>query len=71
MGEGRKKEERNINVWLPFVRPLLGTCLATQACALIGNGTCDPFALQSRVQSTRAECEHFTSNVCLLVTVYE
>ena len=25
-GEGREKErERNINVWLPLVRPLLGT----------------------------------------------
>ena len=34
-GEGREKErERNINVWLPLARPLLGTWPATQACAL-------------------------------------
>ena len=34
-GEGREKErEKNINVWLPLVRPLLGTWPATQAHAL-------------------------------------
>ena len=32
MGEGREKErERNINVWLPLKRRLLGTCPVTQA----------------------------------------
>ena len=37
-GEGREKErERNINVCLPIVHPLLGTWPATQACALTGN----------------------------------
>ena len=42
-GERREKErERNINVWLPLVRPLLGTWPATQACALTGNQTDDP-----------------------------
>ena len=39
---GREKEERNINVWLPFTHPLLGTWSATQACALAGNQTRDP-----------------------------
>ena len=35
---GRKGErERNINVWLPLVHPLLGTWPAIQACALTGN----------------------------------
>ena len=39
-GEGREKErERNIHVWLPLMRPLLGTWPATQACALTGNRT--------------------------------
>ena len=33
------REKRNINVWLPLARPLLGTWPATQACALIGNQT--------------------------------
>ena len=41
-GEERDKErERNINVWLPFMCPLLGTWPAAQACALTGNGTGD------------------------------
>ena len=41
--EGRERErERNINVWLPPVHPLLGTWPATQACTLTGNWTVDP-----------------------------
>ena len=41
-GEGKDKDrERNMNVWLPFTCPLLGTWPATQACALTGNQTCD------------------------------
>ena len=34
-GEG--EWERNINMWLPLVHPLLGTWPTTQACALTGN----------------------------------
>ena len=42
-GEKREnKRERNINVWLPLVCPLLGTWPVTQACALTGNRTGDP-----------------------------
>ena len=42
-GEGREKErEKKINVWLPHTRPLLGTWLTTQACALTGNRTSNP-----------------------------
>ena len=42
-GEGREKvTERNINVWLPLVCPLLGTWAATQVCALTGNRTQGP-----------------------------
>ena len=38
--EGKEKErERNVNVWLPLVCPLLGAWPATQACALTGNQT--------------------------------
>ena len=41
-GVGREKDrERNINVWLPLARPLLGTWPATQTCALTGNQTSD------------------------------
>ena len=40
---GKEREsERNINVWLPLMHPLLGTWRVTQACALTGNGTSDP-----------------------------
>ena len=39
--EGEKERERNINVWLPFMHPLLGTWPATQACALTWNWTSD------------------------------
>ena len=40
---GREKErERNISVWLPLTRPLLGTWPTTQAPALTGNPTSDP-----------------------------
>ena len=41
--EGKEKErERNINVWLPLERPLLGTWPATQAYALTRNWTGHP-----------------------------
>ena len=38
-GEGREKKKRNINVWLPLARPLLGTWPATQVFTLPGNQT--------------------------------
>ena len=38
--EGQR--ERNINVWLSFECPLLGTWPTTQACALTGNPTGHP-----------------------------
>ena len=42
-GEGRKKQrERNINVWVSLMRPLLGAWPTTQACAPTGNQTIDP-----------------------------
>ena len=41
-GERREKErERNISVWLPLMRPLLGIWPQTQACALTRNQTSD------------------------------
>ena len=38
----KRKKERNINVWLPLTRPLLGTWVATPTHALTGNQTCNP-----------------------------
>ena len=37
MKGGRKRGREIINVWLPLMRPLLGTWPATQACVLTGN----------------------------------
>ena len=42
-GESKEKErERNTNVQLPLVFPQMGIWLASQACFLTGNWTCDP-----------------------------
>ena len=41
-GREEEKRERNINVWLPLTRPLLGTWPTTKACALTGNETSHP-----------------------------
>ena len=37
-----EEKERNISVWLPLMRPVLGIRPATQACALTGNRTGNP-----------------------------
>ena len=48
-GEGRKKEgERNINVWLPLARPLLGTWPTTQASARTHDPLVHSLALNTR-----------------------
>ena len=44
--ERQEERERNISVWLPLAYPLLGTWLATQACALTWNRTGDPHPLR-------------------------
>ena len=47
MGERRENEgEKNMNVWLPLLCPLLGTWPATQACALTKSLTSDPLILR-------------------------
>ena len=51
-GKGGRKTERNINVWLPLVHPLLGTCPETQACALVWEWNWQPFGSQACSQST-------------------
>ena len=52
-GEGREKEmERNISVWLPLMRPLLGIWPATQACALDWELNQWLFGSQAGTQST-------------------
>ena len=51
-GMAGRKRERNVNVWLPLVHPLLGTWPTTQACALTGNRTNDLLVcLQAGIQS--------------------
>ena len=45
------KRERNINVWLPLMRPAPGTWPTTQACALPGNQTSDLLAQRPALSS--------------------
>ena len=53
LGEGREKErERNINVWLPLMHPLLGTWPITWACVLDWEAKQWPFGSQAGTQST-------------------
>ena len=52
-GKWGRKRERNINVWLPPTRPLLGTWPTTLTCALSGNWTgWQSFHLQAGTQAT-------------------
>ena len=52
-GEGWEKEgERNVNVWLPLVCPLLGTWPATQARAPDWESSQRLFGSQTGVQSS-------------------
>ena len=51
-GEGREKEKRHINVWLPLAHPLLGTWPTTQAWALDWVLNQQPFGSQVGTQST-------------------
>ena len=44
-----RERVRNINVWLPPTLHLLGTWPTTQACALMGNWTCDPLLLRPKL----------------------
>ena len=63
-GEGREKEkERNINVWLPLMRPLLGSWPATQACALNGDQTREPLVhrlMLNPLSHTSQDQRHFS-----------
>ena len=56
--KGREKErERNINVWLPLMHPLLGTWPATKACALTGNQTGDPLVCRPALNPLSHTCQ--------------
>ena len=49
---GREGEEREINVWLPLVRPLLGAWPTTQACAIDRESNWWCFGCQAGTKST-------------------
>ena len=69
-GERREKErERNINAWLPWLCPLLGTWPTTQACALTGNRTSDPLPHSlalNPLSHTSQGCFYFLSEIKIL-----
>ena len=75
-GEEREKErERNINVWLPLMCPLLGTWPATQACAITRNQTLATLRFRGGTQSIEPHqpgLNHEFSNTCtrLLLILY-
>ena len=46
-GKRGRKRKKNINAWLPFMRPHRGIWPTTQACALTGNRTGDPLVHRS------------------------
>ena len=66
-GGREEKRERNISVRLPLIRPLLGTSLATQACALTRNRTCGP--LFCRLVLTPLSNTSQGSYICTVVQV--
>ena len=53
--EGEREGERNINVWLPLMHPLLGTWPTTQACALDWELNQQPLGSQASTQSTEPQ----------------
>ena len=65
-GERKEREkERNINVWLPLTRPLVGTWPTTQACALTGNWTSNLW-FTACTQSTKLHQPGLLLHFCLL-----
>ena len=63
-GKGKEKErERNISVWLPLVRPLLGTWHVTQAGALSGNWTSSPLVHRLAL-NPRSHTSHSCRYIC-------
>ena len=65
-----KERERNINVWLPLMHPLLGLWPATQACALTGNQTGNPLIYRLPVNPLSHTSQGYfpISKYCTLLT---
>ena len=64
--EGREKErERNINVCLPLLCPLLKTWPATQACALTGNRTSDPLVHRPELSPLSHTSQSFSLKILI------
>ena len=61
--KGGRKRERNINVCLPLVCPLLGTWPVTQACALTGNRTGDPLVYRLALNPLSHSRQGLTSSL--------
>ena len=64
-GEGREKErERNINVWLPLMHPLLGTWSTTESFVLTGNWTGDPLVRRPALNPLSHTSQDHFKNSC-------
>ena len=56
----RRERERNSNVWLPLMCPLLGTWPTPQACALTGFRTRDPLVYRPALNPLRHTSQGLT-----------
>ena len=61
--EREGERERNINMWLPLMRPLLGTWSATQACALDWESHWRPFGSQACTESSELHQPGLTTHL--------
>ena len=63
-GEGKEKErERNINVWLPFLRPQLGTWPTVKACALTWNRTSQDNSMKFKSVTCLGKIKHIFKTI--------
>ena len=64
------ERERNINVWLSLMWPLLGTWPTTQACALDWESNQRPFSLQAGTQSTEPHQPGLLFVFCFCICIF-
>ena len=70
--EGKEEErERNIDVWLPPVCPLLGTWLTSEACALTGSWASDPLVHRPVLNPLSHTKQSLTLKKKKLITCYK
>ena len=69
--EREGERERNINMWLPLMRPLLGTWSATQACALDWESHWRPFGSQACTESSELHQPGLTTHLLFKLATFQ